>query len=75
MLDEYTRLVTGDYLPAFEMVILEGERLNSGSLKGKSVLMHFFIISCPHCIKSFKMLERIRENLKGEDGLDRKSVV
>lgn len=61
MLDDFTRLNIGDLCPSFDCETTESERVVVGPETGRIMLLHFFILTCPHCRKSLDRLELMQE--------------
>lgn len=53
----------GKELPEFKLVTINGDILNSNSLKGKPTLINFWFDSCAPCIEEMPILNEIRSNL------------
>ncbi|WP_297798569.1 TlpA disulfide reductase family protein [uncultured Eudoraea sp.] len=53
----------GKELPEFKLVTINGDILNSNSLKGKPTLVNFWFDSCAPCIEEMPILNEIRSNL------------
>lgn len=56
----------GKEFPAFELSLLNGEKLNSESLRGKPTLINFWFTNCAPCIDEMPMLNEIQAELAGE---------
>lgn len=52
-------LQSGDNLPAFSVVMDDGQTVTSESLKGKISLIVFFHTGCPDCQKELPVLQKI----------------
>lgn len=50
----------GKELPKFELTLLNGNKLNSESLKGKPTLINFWFSNCQPCIDEMPILNEIR---------------
>jgi len=56
----------GKELPSFELTLLNGEKINSESLKGKPTLINFWFINCPYCIQEIPSLNDLKTKFKNE---------
>ena len=56
----------GKELPKFSLTTLEGEILNSESLKGKPSLINFWFSNCSPCIKEMPVLNEIKSHFGNE---------
>ncbi|WP_316846277.1 TlpA disulfide reductase family protein [Pedobacter psychrodurus] len=45
----------------------DGKKLNIDELKGKTVLINFSLIGCPHCVGAAQMLNRLNEKYKDKN--------
>jgi peroxiredoxin len=72
-LDEPGKIALGlrPAAPAFRVQTLAGAALDSQSLRGKVVLLVFFLPTCPHCHEALKHLQK----LAGELGRDDLAIV
>lgn len=52
-------LQPGDSLPAFSVVMADGQTVTSGSLQGETSLIVFFHTGCPDCRKELPVLQQI----------------
>ena len=68
MLDDYTRLNTGDLIPTFRTRTTEGEEISIDKGTGKVILIHFFILGCSHCRRSLDHLELYQEGIHDHPG-------
>ena len=55
----------GKILPAFELTLLNGKKLNSESLWGKPTLINFWFTNCAPCIDEMPVLNEIQEQFDG----------
>ena len=74
MPDDYTRLNIGDVCPSFDWRTTDNEQVIVGPDKGRIMLLHFFILTCPHCRKSLHRLELMQDSLVDRPGLMMVSV-
>jgi len=68
MFDDYTHLNPGDPMPGIRAHTLDNREINIGPGTGKIVLVHFFILGCPHCRRSLDHLELMQESLHDNPG-------
>ena len=60
----------GDNAPNFNITSLEGENFNTDSLKGKTIFLNFFTLSCPMCMLELPQLEKeIWQKYKSRDDI------
>lgn len=52
-------LQAGDHVPAFSVLMNDGQTVTDGSLKGKPSLIVFFYTKCSDCQKELPVLQRI----------------
>jgi len=53
-----TTMKTSTMVPDFTLTTLEGETFQLSELKGKTVFLNFFALTCPICIKELPELEK-----------------
>ena len=53
-----TLLKIGDEVPDFTITTLEGKMLKLSELRGKTVFLNFFTLSCPMCMKELPLFEK-----------------
>ncbi len=68
MFDDYTYMNAGDLIPAFRTHTIESEEINIAPGTGKVILVHFFILGCPHCRRSLDHLELLQEDIHDNPG-------
>ena len=56
----------GKELPKFDLELLNGERLNSESLKGKPTVINFWFSNCTPCIEEMPLLNKIKSEFGNE---------
>ncbi len=56
----------GKELPNFELTELNGEKINSESLKGKPTLINFWFSDCTPCIEEMPLLNEIKAKFKDD---------
>lgn len=56
----------GKELPKFELNILNGEKLNSESLKGKPTVINFWFSNCQPCIEEMPLFNKIKSEFKND---------
>jgi thiol-disulfide isomerase/thioredoxin len=61
-------LPNGTPAPAIKAIDPSGKAFNLDELKGKTVLINFSLVGCPHCVGAAQMLNRLHEKYK-EKGL------
>jgi peroxiredoxin len=54
-----TILQPGSKVPDFKLVTTEGKNIILSELKGKTVFLNFFALSCPICMKELPELEKL----------------
>ena len=54
----------GKELPEFDLLNINGQKVNSNLLKGKPTLINFWFDSCAPCIEEIPILNEIKSNLK-----------
>ncbi len=54
-------------VPAFELTTIEGETFTAESLKGKVVVLSFWFIGCPPCIREMPELNTIVDKYEGNE--------
>jgi len=57
-MDEYTLLKTGSTVPDFTLTTIDGNKVEMKALKGKTVFLNFFTLSCPMCMIELPLLEK-----------------
>jgi cytochrome oxidase Cu insertion factor (SCO1/SenC/PrrC family) len=60
----YTPLANGTKAPLINLYDLTGQRYQFENLKGKTVLLGFDFVGCPHCIDAEQTLKRLQEKYK-----------
>lgn len=53
-----TNMKVGTVVPDFTLTTLRGEKFQLSELKGKTVFLNFFALTCPICIKELPELEK-----------------
>jgi len=56
----------GKELPKFELTLLNGQILNSESLKGKPTVINFWFSNCAPCIEEMPLLNEIKSKFGNE---------
>jgi len=56
----------GKELPKFELELLNGEKLNSESLKGKPTVINIWFSNCVPCIEEMPLLNKIKSEFGNE---------
>jgi peroxiredoxin len=74
MFDDYTLLQTGDLIPAIKLHTTYDEELDIGPGTGNIILIHFFILDCPHCRRSLDHLGLMMDAIREHPGLQVVSV-
>jgi peroxiredoxin len=64
----YRPLAAGDPAPAFAAVVLDGDSLDLGDLRGSPVLLNVWAPGCPPCREEMPALQALHEQL-GPHGL------
>jgi peroxiredoxin len=65
-----TLLKAGEMVPDFTLTTLKGKRFQLSELKGKTVFLNFFALTCPICIKELPELEKqIWQKYKDNDNI------
>lgn len=57
----------GQAAPDFEFLNLKGEKIKLSELKGKIVVINFFFIACPPCIKEIPFLNSLVDKYGNEN--------
>ena len=68
MFDDYTRLDTGDLIPVIKIRTTDDEEIDIGPGTGNIILVHFFILDCPHCRRSLDYLGLMMDTIKSRPG-------
>ncbi len=55
--------------PKFEFVTMDGEKISSGKLKGKIIVLDFWNTRCNGCIKSMPQMEKFYQKYKDDKRL------
>ncbi len=63
----FIRLTSPRQMPSIDFTGLEGNPLNLGAWKGKVVLLNVWATWCPPCRKEMPTLNRLQEELGGDD--------
>ncbi|CAM1361978.1 exported hypothetical protein [Tenacibaculum litopenaei] len=58
---------TGEQAKAFTVETVTGKRYTLSELKGKTVVLNFWFIECPPCVKEIPLLNALRAEYKGND--------
>ena len=53
-----TVLKVGEAVPSFKLTTLDSATINIDSLKGKTIFLNFFTLSCPMCMLELPQLEK-----------------
>jgi len=53
-----TIMKPGAIVPDFKLTTLDGKKIQLSELKGKTVFLNFFALSCPICLKELPELEK-----------------
>ena len=53
-----TLMQPGEIVPDFSLTSLDGKKFQLSELKGKTVFLNFFALSCPICLKELPELEK-----------------
>jgi len=53
-----TIMQPGAIVPDFSLTTLDGKKLQLSELKGKTIFLNFFALSCPICLKELPELEK-----------------
>ncbi len=56
--DAFTLLETGSIVPDFLITTINGVKYQLSALKGKTLVLNFFTLSCPMCMKELPLLEK-----------------
>ncbi len=57
----------GVLMPEFNIADMNNSIISNDKIKGKIILLHFWFIECPPCIKEIPSLAKINEMFKGEN--------
>jgi peroxiredoxin len=57
-MDAFTLMKPGTVVPDFTLTTLEGTKIKLSELKGKTIFLNFFTLSCPMCMKELPLLEK-----------------
>ncbi|MEL6670792.1 MAG: TlpA disulfide reductase family protein [Bacteroidota bacterium] len=64
---KYTLLKAGTPAPAWTLPDTEGDSVSLGHMKGKLLLLKFWFIGCPYCIKSEPVLKALQQKYQDQD--------
>ena len=65
-----TVLQPGQEVPEFSLVTIDGKMIKLSDLKGKTIFLNFFALSCPICMKELPELEKqIWQKFKSDDNV------
>jgi peroxiredoxin len=53
--------------PAFAALDMNGNRVDTASLRGRIVVINLWFINCPNCVEEIKLLNQIVDSYKGKD--------
>jgi len=53
-----TLMKTGTSIPNFTLTLLNGKSIQMDELRGKTVFLNFFTLSCPACMKELPLIEK-----------------
>ena len=56
----------GKELPKFELTLLNGEKINSESLKSKPTVINFWFSNCAPCLEEIPLLNEIKSELNND---------
>ncbi len=60
----------GDPLPSFSLILNDGRKITTKSLKGKKVLIELFNTSCPDCQASLPVINTLYNNLNEQEDVE-----
>ena len=63
----FTPVREGDPAPEFRLAALDGRTVSLSSLRGKTVLVHFWATWFPPCVEELPVLDRMYRSLFGSD--------
>ncbi|MEM7109070.1 MAG: TlpA disulfide reductase family protein [Bacteroidota bacterium] len=58
---------TDQKLPAFELIDLNGQKINTEELRGKSIHINIWSTTCKPCIEEFPELNELKKNYENQD--------
>jgi len=61
-----TRMETGDSAPDFTLQTIDGQTIMLSSLRGKNVVLNFWVSTCPACLEELPHFETISKNLSND---------
>ena len=65
-----TNAQEGSIVPDFSVTTIDGEKITISELKGKTIFINFFALSCPICMKELPVLqEKIWDVYKDNDNI------
>ncbi len=57
-MESFSLMKKGTLVPDFSLFTLDGQQIKFSELKGKTVFLNFFTLSCPMCMKELPLLEK-----------------